>query len=669
MISVLIDIGYKDLNECFGVSSCLELPLFNRTLGSEILKNINLIKTKKTYVYSTSSDSFENDFDCKWEIINDIDSIKCVFLSQNRNYVLFFFSDTYFEIQDDLTLSEKFFSRNTVITSFNGDLIGIAVEMNDVFEMISNNEFTIEKLKSCATENIKIDCYSKVVNNPSDYKSLVADILKGKTAFRLPEVAQGVFAESKIPQGDFVIIPPVFFDEGVQVENGCVIGPCTSVMKNSLIAKNSNVRNSFVGQGSYISSGCFLDGVMCCENVTIRRNSVVFSDTVLGRESSLGEDSIIENSSYIRPFSRIDDFKKNYVNFKQENNQSPAGFYGYSPEKSALLGAVIGIAFNSPKIAVAGDGHLNSTALKLALMGGLMTTGAACYDFGNTFLSSLHYYMSFCELECAVFISGSNDGTAITVFSKNTYSLSNSDYYNIKNIMTFSDIKRCNSDECKGIRQIHGMQRMYVQNLIKDFNEKLDFMPIFECKNKRILTIVEIAASKIGFKTDEKRVLFNINQEGTKLTAEYNGICYSHGKLLEIASHFVEGKGDVFYKNLNKNQKELWSLDAVVLCFKLIEILHENNMNLKDAYKALPTFYLAENTITTNLPLSALASRLSSNNSIDFVRGELRYQDGETKIRINKNVDGSLKIVAKAVTVEAAKEIVGNLCEMISKYS
>ncbi len=669
MIAVLIDCGNKTINECFGVHSCLELPLFTETFGNRIIKNISVTKADKIYVYSKFIKSFKTDSNCDIEFIDDLRDIQCVFSKNLNDFTSFFFSNNYFEFEDDiLKLTENKFADTFSVNNETGDRIAVILRNSKVYELLSDGKFDIKKLSCSNSEKININCYSKTVNKPTEYKNLISDILTGKTDFRLPEVAQGVFAESKIPQGDFVIIPPVFFDESVQIESGCVIGPCTAIMKNSLIAKNSNIRNSVISKNSYISSGCFLDNVTCCENVSVRRNSVVFSDTVLGRDSALGEDSIIENGSYIRPFSRIDDFKKNYINFKQESNQSPAGFYGYTPEKAALLGAAVGIVFDSPKIAVASDGELNSTALKLSLLGGLITTGASCYDFGNTFLSSLHYYMSFCELDCAVFVSGNREGTGITVFYKNTYSLSNSDYYNIKNVMTSADIKRCAYDECKNIRQIHGMQRMYVQNLIKSFNGELDFLPVFECENKRIQSILEIAVSKIGFKTGKKCVIFKINHDGTKITAESNGIHFSHGKLLEIVSYFVAENGDFYLKEVSGVSEDLWKLDAVILCFNLLEILQKNKVTLNEAYKMLPTFYVAESTVLSKVPLSTLASEISNKNFVNYNRGELRYEDGSSKVRINKMKDGSLKIAARAVTIEAAREIVGNLTEIISRY-
>lgn len=671
MIAVLIERLNKTINECFGVSSCLELPLFTESLGSRIIKNISRTEIEKIYLNSTilSLKNSGNNSSSDVEFVENIKEIQCILSKKPNEFTVLFYSNIYFEGTINLSeLTRNLLSDSFVINSENGERIAVVLRNRVLCEMLSYNGFSIDNLILENSEKSLMNGYFKAIGSPQDYKNLISDILNGKTDYRLPEVAQGIYAESKIPQGDFVIIPPVFFDDGVQVESGCVIGPCTAVMKNCLIAKNTNIRNSVISKNSYISSSCFMDGVMCCENVSIRRNSVVFSDTILGRDSSLGEDSVIENGSYIRPFSKIDDFKKNYINYKPESNQSPAGFYGYSPEKSALLGAAIGVVFNSPKIAVASDGELNSTALKLSLLGGLITTGASCYDFGNTFLSSLHYYMDFCELDCAVFVSGNREGTAITVFSKGNYSLSKSDYYNIKNVMTSGSIKRCNSDECKSIRQIHGMQRMYVQNLTKKFQGELDFMPVFHCDNKRIQSVLEIASSKIGFKTGKKRVMFKINQEGTKLNAESNGVHFSHAKLLEIVSHFSTHKDEIYLKGINNFTEDLWRLDAVILCYKLLEILQVNNITLNKAYMTLPDFYVAESMVASKIPLSTLLSEISNKNHIAFNKSELCYQEGSTKVRINKTEDGSLKIAARSATAETAREIVGNLTEIISRY-
>ncbi len=661
MVAVLIERENRLINECFGVFSVSQLPVFGDSLFSIIVKNIFALEAEKIIVNSSNIPLEKNDE--KIEIIEENETFKNYLLLTPSDYTAFFYTDVYFEFDKQLKLSGNISLNEHKICAQNGGIIGFVLKNENAVKYADYGEKDIEKYIETLPE-IKFNSYEKRLEKPLDYKDLIDDILTGKTFFRLPEIAQGIYAETKIPQGDFVIIPPVYLGQNVQIERGSVIGPNTVVFNNTLISQNSNIRNTVLSDGCYISSGCFVDDSLLCPNVSVRRNSVIFPDTVIGRDVSVGEDCVIENNAFIRPFSRVDDFKKNYVNFKPESNQSPAGFYGYTPEKAALLGASVGVVFNSPKIAVAGDGEFNSTALKLALLGGLMTTGANCYDFGTSFMSSLHYFMRFCELDYGVFVSGNSEGTVITIMSKNSYSISNSDYYNLKNVMTSPTIERCGPDKCKNVRQIHGMQRMYIQNLVKHFRGELDFMPVIECENKRLLSVVELAVAKIGFKSGKKRVKFIINCEGTKLTAECNGKYFSHKKLLEIVSYFINIRKDIG-DEIKNNFYDLCYLDAVILCFVLMDILSKIGITLDEAYSRLPSFYVAENTVPLKISFSELASDLSRKNKILFRKGELQYEDGSSNVKINKTADGKLRIAVRAMTIETAREIVGDLTGIV----
>ena len=485
----------------------------------------------------------------------------------------------------------------------------------------------------------------------------MTDILNKKINILLPEIAEGIFAEDSIPQGDFSIIPPVYFDRDVQVECGSIIGPNTIMMKETLVSKNSNIKNSVLLNGCFVSSDCYVDGVLMSDNVSVRRNSIILSESVLGGNCFVGEESVVENESLIKPFTRIDNFKKIFINYKRETNQSRAGFYGYTPEKAALLGASIGIVFEKSKIAVASDGELNSLALKLALLGGMITTGASCYDFGNSFMSSLHYFMEFCELDCAVFVSGNKSGTIITVFQSGGYSLNSAQYHNIKMIMTSDNIRRCDYEECKNVRQIHGMKRMYIQNLIKDFYSKLSVFPVIKCDNKIIQNVVDIALSKIGYEADGEIIVFNINYDGTRAIVEYDSVVYPHKKLLEIMRYYNGG---------NTESKALWSVDAVSLCFELMRVLLVNELTLDKALKELPPFYIAESTFEYNGKISTILNKIGDANKIRIDGDDILIKKGENKLKITKNDTGQLKIIAKSNTVETAEELVGELLKKLS---
>lgn len=631
--------------------SLLKLSVFSDNLYSRFVKSISRISPEKIIVFSKND--IKNLLSDGVELFDNISELSTLFFSSTEEYSVVFSSSVFVDINKDfVSIINKNAGEYKIVNDNKEPLCGVFSNKN-IAEKLKESRCRFKDILKETDAEAMFNGYSQKIDNPLNYKAFLSDILQQKTSLLLPEVAQGVYAEDKIPDGNFVIVPPVYFDIGVQVEEGAVIGPCTILMSDTLISKKSEIRKSVILNDGYVSSGCLIDNSILSENVSVRRNSVVMGGSVLGHDSSVGEETIIENNSVILPFTKVDELKKNYVNFKIGNNDSPAGFYGYSPEKSALLGAALGRVFNSPRIAVASDGEMNSTALKLALMGGLITTGAVCYDFGNTFLSSLHYFMSFCELDCAAFISGNRFGTIITVFTKNSYSLTSSQYYNIKALMVSEKIDRCSFDECKRINQIHGMSRMYIQNLIKDFSEPLSFMPVFKCYNKRILNVVEIAISKIGYKSVNKQYVIELNPEGTKVRIESENVIYPDSKIREIVAYF------------NNDISNLWEYDSVILCFELLRTFNQRNLDFKSAQKLLPRFYVAEKELNYNGSMCELINKLGNEDTVKYKSGEIVIERGENKILVNHKSD-SLRIIAKSSTTETAQEMVGDIVKIIS---
>ena len=651
MVAVILERCNKSLKECFGINNVCEIPFFDTTL-KHFLKDKNIFKEfEKIFEISEKSN------DSKY--LSEVNKLKIYLEKHPCENVVFTYSDVYIGEYDFLDFIETKNNNFCLINSEKERFLCV-LKSTDFLKILLENEDDLRNVFKYVKEEKVYNGYVKIIDNPLKYKAFCCDTLSGKVSYRLPEVAQGIYASSSIPEGDFVLIPPVYFGDDVQIEKGCVIGPYTVISDGGLIAQNSHVRNSFLGENTYISSGCHAEGSVLSQNVVLRRNSVVFDSCVLCHDVTIGEDSVVEKDSFIRAFSRVDELSSSLVNYKMDETHSNDGFYGYSPEKAALLGAATGLCFDMPKIAVASDGELNSTALKLAFLGGLMTTGASCYDFGNTFFSSLHYYMNFCELDCAAFISGNDEGTVISLFKNGETALSKSDFYNIKSVLFSADIPRCGKEECKNVRQIHGMQRMYIQNLTNLFDESIDFMPVFYCDNKRILSVAELAVSKIGFKTGKNRVVFNINPWGTKVSAQSDGIVYPYSKLLEIVSFFQRKTG---LENFN----DIYKIDSVLLSFYIIKILVEEKLSLKEVVEGLPRFYVAEKNIENSCRLKILAADLSQENKVEFRKDEIYFNDGLSSVKINENQKGGISIKAKAHSMETATEIVENLTRFISE--
>ncbi len=533
MIAVIIERCNKDLFECLGVENFGAIPFFHTTLGN-LLESNNPFKTADlVYKIPENKGSKDYDFTIK-NLLNSLESFP-------NEKVTVTFSDVYIsnDFWDEIT-NEK--EGNFLCFNAENEVVLCMLSTIDLFNFLLKNPMNV----SCVFNKIKtrknFGAYAKIIDNPLKYKAFCCDALNGKVDFRLPEIAQGIYVSTNIPEGDFVLVPPVYLGSDVQIEKGCVIGPETIISDGSLIARNSHLKNTFLGKNSYVSSGCHIVGSLLGDNVILRRNSVVLNNSVICHDTLIGEEKIIENNSIIRAFSSVDEYNNSEINFKSDFDNATDGFYGYTPEKAALLGAAIGVCFGMPRVGVACDGEMNSTALKLSFLGGLMTSGAVGFDFGNTFLSAMQYYMDFCELDCGVFVSGSDDGTLISVFRKGSTSLKSSDFYNIKSVLSSGKVRRCKKTECKKIRQIHGMQRMYIQNLTMPFSGKINFKPVFTCDNKIISDIVERAVSKIGFNSGEKPLFLALIHRVQGYQFGKTTLCIHTPSFLKSCHFIVESK-------------------------------------------------------------------------------------------------------------------------------
>ncbi len=628
MLAILIDRKIKEVCSYSGYESILEMSVLTGTLYDHFSSELKSIGVNNIKIIN--DDNYENE-------IGDI-----------NEDILIFFSNIFLEFSQNISFKDK---NEFLLVSKTGDIGGIYCPQSNIKSI---NLKEINKLK--IEKRVLIDFFFEI-NNLNDYKALIRDILDRKCYSSLPKVAEGVYAINSIPKGDFVIVPPVFLDDDIQIEDGCTIGPYTAVLNSSLIAKNSCIKNTFMAENSFVSSNCFVEDSLCFENSSICRNSAVFSGCVIGNGAIINEDTFLENNSVIMPFMRVKS-EKNSEEKTEETNNSQAMFYGLNPEKAALLGGAVGNVFKEGKIAVLSDGEKNSTALKLSLIGGLMTTGAEVFDFGSSFFSSIYYYLDYCQLDCGVFISGKINGTAIYVIDKNKEFLSRSKRAFINSIMREKNINRCSESSCKNVRQIHGMQRMYIQHLIKDFEAELNVFPVFNCNNERLKSAMEIATSKIPIGQSQKRLEFIVNEEGSMLNVKDEYKTYSHKDIIQIVACFLNKKSTVSYD-------ELWRYDAVYLSFMLMKILSENNIDIHNAIQLVPSFYITQQEIDFCEPFSKFLLNFKDNDGLVFKNNEFAFKKENSKINIKKISDKKMKIIVNGCSMEVAEEILVDILKIL----
>ena len=653
------------LTEQVGDFSLYNLPVLNKILIEHQIINFSSLSIIKAYLIDCNESVDLPLFDTlsigEKEVFKEL-----AIIDDNERFVAFR-NDAYFEINSLITENcendEFIFSKDEdrFVFLFSGKighlkrLYNKNIKLSDIFkqsEKYSCNHFDV----NCG--------YVKRLDSIKSYRGLLFDILNGKTNYKPPFVAEGVYTESTVPVGDYSIIPPVYFDESVQIESGSVVGPNTVIYKNSLISDNTSIKNSVLFENVFVSSGCFVDGAVCCDNASIKRNSAVFSGSIIGADALIGEDMTLENGSVINKNVKYDKF-----NIYPYGNRKLFSFeeklQGLSPDKCTLLGSAFAVVFNNPKVIVGSDGSPSSLSLKLAFMSGLIASGSECLDVGVSFKSQMFFSSKFCDCDFSVFFSGIG-GTDIEIFDSNNKQLSKTQYCNLFDFCNKGKFIYNETEKYKNIRQIKGLRRMYIREITAFSEDDLPFVINIFCENKILLkTLEEIL--KITTKTNEKRdrfILF-MNENGMNVNIKFKDKIYNQ-KVLERLVFFFMKKNDSVGIFESELYRTLWRFDSVFLVMAVLNIVKLTGKSLEILMKEIPSFYIKSNCVNVNCKDSEIAEKISLKFKFNHQNGafNIKCDDGYLKVINDKN-KGKIKVIASAESMAVSEELCNRFTEFL----
>ena len=596
---------------------------------------------------------------------------------------------------------------------------GVYILNHSVLEEIeedSSCDFTKELFPRLLKNGSKLYAYISNdywhhIKEIEDYKKVQFDILSRRAKKNLPYVAEGIFTKSNVPNGNFVIIPPVFFGENVQVESGAVIGPFVIIGEGSLVSKGSKIRESILLKSVYVSSGCSVNGALLCEGVSVKKGASLFEECVVGQDSVIGADSVIANSVLIWPNKIIENSSTITENVKYSQpvnsilqiNDVIFGDFGVelTPEKTARLGAAIGTLFDGIRVGIGIDGETNSLALKCGVLGGLMSVGAKSFDFGKCFYSQMFYYSAFCDVDIAIFINGGNSGVSLVLCEKGGVALSREKARQLEMILKRNEFNRCAGGDCQSVSVMNSIENMYLNEICSQFDsKKIDFGILLICGNPFISQVVSEATGRLGIEKENDAFIIKVNDIGTRVTIVEKNESFPHEKILAVVAHNELKKGNdvalpwdapqiitslanslgrkalrlsgysTFYdesKLQSTSTNQIWARDAVLLMFKLINIINDEGRTLKQLVKELPEFYVAKKVMEIDVSPSLISKELLDN---DFEFNEencavIKNEKGTARVRSDGN-GKSLKIIAEAVNSELAEELCADIEKLIS---
>ncbi len=549
------------------------------------------------------------------------------------------------------------------------------------------------------------------INDTNAFKKVQFDLLSGKATKKIPFVASGIFTKSSVPSGNFVIVPPVFFGNNVQVESGAVIGPFAVIGEGSLIAKGSKISDSVLFKSVYVSSKCNVSGAILCEGVSVKKGALILEGAVIGKECLIGEECVIGEGVSVWPNKTIENGLLINENVKYSKSEAKVALindvmYGdfgveLTPEKTARLGAALGTLMNGLRVGVGVDGELNSIALKYGLLSGLISVGAKTFDFGNCFYSQMFYYSAFCDVDIAVFISGGENGVSLSFCEKGGVALSRENIHKLEEILTSGEFNRTTGADCHNVSVVESLENMYENEIVRQFEDvRMNFSGVlFCCGNPLIDICVKSIIRKISLNEENEDFIVKVNNTGTRLTVVENNQNFSHEKILAVVAFYEMKKGNdvvllwdapqiittlaselgrralrfsdysnsAFNKTKNINTNQLWSADAVFLMFRLVKILIEENKSLKELSEEIPEFYVAKKVMTIDSLPSVISKELLKKDFKTDSGGGVTRKTKKGVVRVRNDNNGkSLKIITEAVTTELAEELCGEIEKLIS---
>lgn len=651
------------LTEQLNVRSFYDLSVLNKLLPEVQLTNFSPSDVQKVFLFESEK---AMDFPLfKSKNVAPTDFIKILFEFNISDKILLIRNDVYFE--SDIADYEKHHRGDDVIafTDNEGYCYGVLTSVGALRRLFNKNT----SFKALFTHNQRLADihiiplgYTKPLNTVKDYKSLLFDILNGKTNFKPPHIAEGVFTEGTVPENDFSIIPPVYLGKSVQIESGSVIGPNAVIHNNTLISSDTSIKNSVLLEDVYVSSHCYINGAICCKNSSIKRNSAVFGGSVIGENSLVGEDMLVENDSIINKNVKFDRFIKSPFTEKM-NNIFHNEFNAVSPDKAAILGSAMGIVFKKPKVLISSDGSPDSLAIKLALLSGLILSGAECFDIGVAFKSFVFFGLSYCECDYSVFVGSKNGGTDVEIFNRENISISKTDCCNLFDFCNKGKLNLAEQKLCKQVRQIHGLRKMYIREITSAFTDTIENFPIVDCENKIIFKLIDEIKTKTAGPNNKKQNLYvNINGTGTRVSITFKGKAYSE-KTLKKLVRFYFRKARNNGENINNYFEKLWKSDCIFLVFSVIYIIEKSKKNISALVEELPAFFIETKTIKANLKAGDFARKFNDFNNFSCKNNayDIPLNNGFVRV-VKSEKNNNIKMLCASSDLSFSKEI----CDFIS---
>ncbi|MCR4924923.1 MAG: NTP transferase domain-containing protein [Clostridiales bacterium] len=550
------------------------------------------------------------------------------------------------------------------------------------------------------------DGYWCDIGSPSSYIKCQSDMMRGKVrGFNANEIQRGIYCNSRLPSGNYKLIPPVYIGENVSIGNGSVIGPDCVIDNASTIGENTTISSSVILEGALVENSCKIYKSLVCSRAKIKNKACIYENTVIGSDSVVGEATTVKPEACIWPEKKISRGSVVSGNIKFANQRKEL-FEGdllciecfeVNSESCARLGRAIGSLKRLNKIAIASADRKSARALKYAFVSGILSSGGCVWDFGDCYKAQLEFFTNFCSLDMGVFISSDKK---IFFCGEGGLPLQRYIQREIEALFMNGNFKLGVSEFCRDVADMSSIKMIYNQELLRVAEHNLEgIVANAECEDNTIKCLFEECVTKVGGSIGSEPI-FRFDKYGRRVSA-FTTKCgeISHERLLAtVALYEFKGYNDIAlpYESpeiieklaMENNCKvyyyldcpaddcdkqirdmaagQIWTRDALFLAMKVLNILKSNHLTFEELVKQVPAFYVKRKRVRTDLPFSELADYFSGmGKSVTLMPQGFIINSENADISIVPLSTGlGVKLFAQSFGMEAAEEI----CQDIEKH-
>ncbi len=365
------------------------------------------------------------------------------------------------------------------------------------------------------------------IGDLATYARCQQDMLSGKIRCRLPrEIAQGVYSPSPLPPGNYTITPPCYIGEGVTIEEGATLGPGTVVDDRSFIGRRAKVKSSILLPASFVGDRASLSGAILCPGASVKRAASLFEGAVIGTGATVGEEAAVNPGVCIWPRKIVEDgaivrdnLQYGIARAALFDDDGITGETGVelTPEFCARIGAAAASLKEGKRIGIACSREKSASALKLAMISGMLSAGAQVFDFGESFEAELNFALSFCGLKLGVFLQSGPVGR-IKIAAAGGLPPTRPMERELENSIIKGEFSRSAWDSYKERVELKGIRQLYTEHLSRLAKEDLAGMSaIVKSANRLAGKVLTEVLLNLGCGIAEGMTL-HLSEDGTRLS-------------------------------------------------------------------------------------------------------------------------------------------------------